>query len=163
MKSLLIHFVIIGTFLGLAQDVSAARGIPQNNYRLGLFASRLKFPQGVRMTGKPGFGAKPAGAWLQAAGAAKPQPLSKQQLLELIAGGVPTQRAAELVRDRGIDFQVDDDYVRTLRQAGANDHLIDGVTQGKRGNGRRPGGNRARRAGFPGMEISRVKRTRKAC
>ena len=51
--------------------------------------------------------------------AAKPPPLTKQQLLELVSGGVPNQRIAELLRDRGIDFQVDDDYVRTLRRAGA--------------------------------------------
>jgi formylglycine-generating enzyme required for sulfatase activity len=37
---------------------------------------------------------------------------------------VPNQRVVELVTERGIDFQVDDDYVRTLQRAGANDLLI---------------------------------------
>ena len=54
----------------------------------------------------------------------KALPLTQQQLLELIAGGVTNQRAAELIRDRGIDFEVDDSFLRALRKAGANDQLI---------------------------------------
>jgi formylglycine-generating enzyme required for sulfatase activity len=44
--------------------------------------------------------------------------------LDLITGGVSNQRAVELIRDRGIDFQADEDYIRTLRRAGASDLLI---------------------------------------
>jgi formylglycine-generating enzyme required for sulfatase activity len=78
----------------------------------------------VRSVGARGLAVEPAAASLQAAGAEKPQPLTKQQLLDLITGGVANQRAMELVRDRGIDFQADEDYIRTLRRAGANDLLI---------------------------------------
>ncbi len=60
----------------------------------------------------------------QAAGAEKLPPLSKQQLLDLVSAGVSSQRAAELIRDRGIDFQADDDYIRTLQRDGATDVLI---------------------------------------
>jgi formylglycine-generating enzyme required for sulfatase activity len=54
----------------------------------------------------------------------KPQPLSKNQLLELVTGGVPNQRIVELVKERGIDFQVDEDFVRTLRKAGGDNQLV---------------------------------------
>ena len=91
---------------------------------MGLFPKRGRCAPGARSKVKAGIGWKPAAASLQAAGAEKPQPLTKQQLLELVVARVPNQRIAELLRDRGIDFQVDDDYVSTLRRAGANDQLI---------------------------------------
>lgn len=123
MKSSLIRFIIIVAFLGPAQVVPAAQGILQKNHRIGLFPGG-RCTQGVRKTGKPGMGSEPAAASLQAPGAAKPEPLTMQQLLELVVARVPNQRILELLRDRGIDFQVDDDYVSTLRKAGANDQLI---------------------------------------
>jgi formylglycine-generating enzyme required for sulfatase activity len=60
----------------------------------------------------------------QATGAAKQKPLTKDQLLNLLAGGVPSQRAIELVNQLGIDFEVDEAYVRSLRKAGASEALI---------------------------------------
>jgi formylglycine-generating enzyme required for sulfatase activity len=72
----------------------------------------------------PSIGPLPAVASPQAGGAVKAPPLSKQQLLGLIVGGVSNQRAIELVRERGIDFQVDDAFLRTLRLAGGNELLI---------------------------------------
>jgi formylglycine-generating enzyme required for sulfatase activity len=50
--------------------------------------------------------------------------LTKDQVLHLVAGGVPSPRAAESVTRRGIDFLVDDPYLSTLRLAGADDTLI---------------------------------------
>jgi formylglycine-generating enzyme required for sulfatase activity len=61
---------------------------------------------------------------MQAAGPAESQPLTKQQVLELLAAGVPHQRIAEILRERGVDFQVDDAYVTSLRKAGATDLFI---------------------------------------
>ena len=75
------------------------------------------------MPGRDGIAAAP----LQTAGIAKSQPLSKKQLIQLLTGGVPSQRAAELVRDRGIDFEVDEDDIRELRRAGATDVLLTAV------------------------------------
>jgi formylglycine-generating enzyme required for sulfatase activity len=124
-KSALIRLVIIVALRGLAQqDVSSAQGILHDDLPKGLFLGSGRYAQEGRTAGTPGIGSEPAAASLQAPGAQKPQPLTKQQLLELIVGGVPNQRAAELVRDRGIDFEVDDDYVRALQGAGANDALI---------------------------------------
>ncbi len=53
------------------------------------------------------------------------KPLSKQQLLELIQGGVPSQRAIELIRSRGIDFPADEDCTPPICAAPARtDQLI---------------------------------------
>ena len=127
MKSSLIRFVIIAGFLGLAAEVSVARGNPPKNDPMGIFSRSRICTQGVRTRGKPGTGWEPAAASLQAAGAVKPQPMTKQQLLELVVARIPNQRIMELLKDRGIDFQVDNDYASALRHAGANDLLIAAV------------------------------------
>jgi formylglycine-generating enzyme required for sulfatase activity len=64
---------------------------------------------------------------LQALRAARPKPLNKEQVLQLVVGEVPSQRAAALVREHGIDFQLDEEYVQTLRLAGADEVLIGAV------------------------------------
>jgi len=123
-KVSLIRFVIVVAFLGPAQLVPATQRIPQNSLRIGLFSGSGRCAQGVGKKGKPGMGWEQEAATLQPASAEKPQPLTKEELLELVAARLPIQRIGELLRARGIDFQVDDDYVSTLRRAGANDQLI---------------------------------------
>jgi hypothetical protein len=54
----------------------------------------------------------------------KPKPLTREQVGKLVAGGVPSERAAALVKQRGIDFEADEQYLGTLRMAGANDTLL---------------------------------------
>jgi hypothetical protein len=61
---------------------------------------------------------------IQALRAVKPEPLTRQQVLQLVAGGVPSQRATALVKQRGVDFVADEKYVETLRVAGADEALI---------------------------------------
>jgi formylglycine-generating enzyme required for sulfatase activity len=61
---------------------------------------------------------------IQALRAARPKPLTQEQVLQLLAGHVPSERAAALVKQHGVDFQVDDQYLDTLRLAGADDTLI---------------------------------------
>jgi formylglycine-generating enzyme required for sulfatase activity len=61
--------------------------------------------------------------------AAKPQPLTRDQVLHLVAGGVPSERAATLVKQRGIDFLAGEEYLNTLRLAGADDTLIAAVRE----------------------------------
>ncbi len=54
----------------------------------------------------------------------KPKPLTREQVGKLVAGGVPSERAATLVKQHGIDFLADERYLQTLRLAGADDTLI---------------------------------------
>jgi formylglycine-generating enzyme required for sulfatase activity len=61
--------------------------------------------------------------------AAKPQPLTRDQVLHLVAGGVPSERAAALVKQRGIAFLADEEFLSTLRLAGADDTLIAAVRE----------------------------------
>jgi formylglycine-generating enzyme required for sulfatase activity len=66
---------------------------------------------------------------IQALGAARPKPLTQDQVGKLVAGGVPSERAAMLVKQRGIDFLADEEYLNTLRLAGGNDTLIAAVRE----------------------------------
>jgi hypothetical protein len=61
---------------------------------------------------------------IQALRAVRPKLLSKEQVLQLVAGHVPSERAAALVQQHGIDFQADEQYFDTLRLAGGDDTLI---------------------------------------
>jgi formylglycine-generating enzyme required for sulfatase activity len=60
--------------------------------------------------------------------AATPQgtkkPLTKDQVMGLVKGSVPSARVAELVRENGIDFEPTEEYLRALRSAGAEPVLI---------------------------------------
>ena len=94
MKSSLIRFVIIVAFWGLV--VSAAEGILLNDPRMGLFPTRERCAQGVSRKGKLGW--EQEAASLQAASAEKPQPLTKQEVLELVGARLPNQRIGELLR-----------------------------------------------------------------
>jgi hypothetical protein len=57
------------------------------------------------------------------------EPLTREQVGKLVAGGVPNQRAAALVRQRGIDFLADEQYLQTLRLLGGDDTLIAALRQ----------------------------------
>ena len=61
---------------------------------------------------------------IQALRAARPKPLSKQQVLQLVAGHVASGRTAMLVKQHGIDFVADEEYLKTLRLVGGDDTLI---------------------------------------
>jgi sulfatase modifying factor 1 len=66
---------------------------------------------------------------IEALHALKPQPLTKDQVLHLVAGGVPSERAAALVKQRGIDFLPDAQYLETLRLAGGDNTVIAAVRE----------------------------------
>lgn len=70
---------------------------------------------------------------IQALRAARPKPLNKEQVLQLLAGHVPSQRAATLVKQHGIDFLPDERYLATLRLAGADDTLITALREASKG------------------------------
>jgi formylglycine-generating enzyme required for sulfatase activity len=61
-----------------------------------------------------------------------PRPLTTDQVLGLVSGGVPSARAATLIKLRGIDFNPTDDYLETLRIAGADDSLLQTVREASR-------------------------------
>jgi hypothetical protein len=56
--------------------------------------------------------------------AAPPTALNRIQVIELLAGGVPTERVAMLVREHGIDFRPSADYFDELRREGADNDLV---------------------------------------
>jgi hypothetical protein len=64
---------------------------------------------------------------IEALRAARPKPLSKEQVLKLLTGHVPNDRAAALVGQHGIDFRPDEQYFEMLRLAGADDTLVDAL------------------------------------
>jgi len=55
---------------------------------------------------------------------AQQKPWTPQQIVKMLNGDVPPKRVAELVHERGIDFQVSPEIESELRQAGADDELI---------------------------------------
>ena len=71
-------------------------------------------------------------AVIQALRKANPRPLTREQIGQLVAGGVPSQRAALLVKQRGINFAADAEYLKALRLAGADDELIAALREASR-------------------------------
>jgi len=56
-------------------------------------------------------------------------PLAKSDILSLLKGGVPSQRVAELVTERGISFSPSDDDLQEIRTAGGGDGLVGTLRQ----------------------------------
>lgn len=54
----------------------------------------------------------------------KTRPLSLDEVLTLVAGGVHPARIAKLVSERGIDFQLTKEAKEKLRKAGATDEIL---------------------------------------
>ncbi|MBI4164434.1 MAG: formylglycine-generating enzyme family protein [Acidobacteria bacterium] len=63
-------------------------------------------------------------ALLRALREANPKPLNSDQVLKLVTGGVARERAAALIKRRGIDFNPTDEYLETLGIAGADESLV---------------------------------------
>ena len=59
-------------------------------------------------------------------------PLHKDEILQMLKNSLPSDQIADLVKESGIDFEPTDDYLGSLRQAGAKDVLIDAVHKAKR-------------------------------
>ncbi len=58
-----------------------------------------------------------------------PKPLSKEDVIRLLKGDVSPRRVADLARERKIDFQVTPEVEKELRQAGADDVLLEVLRQ----------------------------------
>ena len=52
------------------------------------------------------------------------RPLNQIQVFALLAGQIPSHRVAMLVKERGIDFDLTDDYLQEVRLAGGEDELV---------------------------------------
>jgi sulfatase modifying factor 1 len=124
MRTSLIQFAFIVLFFVVPQGATGGQGSLPTDHHMNLFSRPGRYTRLVRDRGRLGIRLEPVAAGPQGQAAVKPQPLSQEQVLELLKGGVPNQHVTALVTERGIDFQVDEDYVRTLRKAGGNDQLI---------------------------------------
>jgi hypothetical protein len=58
--------------------------------------------------------------------------LDQDQILELLRNDVASERVADLVNERGIDFEPSDDYFESLRKVGAQEVLIQSLRKAKR-------------------------------
>jgi Tfp pilus assembly protein PilF len=59
------------------------------------------------------------------------KPLRQDDVLELVRGGVSSERVADLVQERGIDFELTMEYIESLRTAGAANVLIEALRVAK--------------------------------
>ena len=59
--------------------------------------------------------------------AQKGKPLSVKDVMELLQGGVPCTRVAQIVADKGISFTLFDELEKRFREAGATPELIDAM------------------------------------
>ena len=66
---------------------------------------------------------------IQALRAARPKPLSRDEVLKLVAAGVPSSRAAALVKQHSVDFVADEKFLQTVRLAGGDDSVIDSLRE----------------------------------
>jgi hypothetical protein len=58
-----------------------------------------------------------------------PKGLSKEEIISLLQGEVPSARVAELIRERGIKFSPTDADLNQIRAEGATDELIQAIQQ----------------------------------
>src|ERR1017187_10238229 len=58
-------------------------------------------------------------------------PIDRVQIIAQLAAESPCQRVTLLVKDRGIDFAVKDDYLQQVRMAGGDDDLIVALKKAK--------------------------------
>ena len=74
----------------------------------------------------------PAAPSAPAGGPLDTVPLHKDEILQMLKNSLPSDQIADLVKESGIDFEPTDDYLESLRQAGAKDVLLDAVRKAKR-------------------------------
>jgi hypothetical protein len=60
------------------------------------------------------------------------KPLTEVKIVDLLRSGVTSRRVIMLVEERGIDFDLTNDYIEVLRTAGAEDSLIEALRKAKR-------------------------------
>ncbi len=147
----LASILLLVTVLGAALPAAVEQKPFTQDQVQGLVRSGLGDDSGAKLIDQRGIdfaptedflkGLKAAGAseaFLKALRAAKPpepastkKPLHQVQILALLAGEVPSHRVAMLVEERGIDFDVKDDYLQEVRLGGGDDELIGALKNAK--------------------------------
>ena len=59
-------------------------------------------------------------------------PLHKDEIVQMLQNGLPSEQVADMVEESGIDFEPTEDYYKVLRKVGAGEELINAVRQAKR-------------------------------
>ena len=137
MRLSVVLWVLIFATVGLAQAPPGAQKPIGKNQIIALVKAGMDSEELAKTVQERGIDFELSDDYLQAlrqAGAqdvlikalrtVKPKPLGQEQVLQLVAGGVPSQRAATLVKQRGIDFMPEEEYLETLRVAGAEEGLL---------------------------------------
>jgi tetratricopeptide (TPR) repeat protein len=60
----------------------------------------------------------------QTPNAATPKPLTRAQILALLAGDIPSSRVTMLVQERGVNFEPNDAFLSQVRKGGGEDDLV---------------------------------------
>ena len=140
-KTLTFCILVTGLFFALsarAQEQPYTQDQVSNMVRAGLgddFGARLIGERGITFVPSESFlqSLKAAGAReaflnaLRAGKAPKPvsvkKPINQVQVFALLSAQVPSDRVAGIVTQRGIDFDVNEDYLRQVRLGGGDDEL----------------------------------------
>ena len=154
MKRMYLLLFLAAASLGLAQAPPVSRKPLTKDQVLSLVRNQLGDESGAKLIEQRGIdfeptedfikslqGASASEVFVQAlraarrvapAGAGGKKPLDQIQVVALLAGGVPNQRVAMLVNERGISFEPTEDYLWTLKNVGAEDVLLGAVRAAKR-------------------------------
>ena len=77
------------------------------------------------------------------------KPLTRDDILYLLNNYVPSQSVTNLVKENGVDFDPQEDYLKKVRAAGGKEDLLE-VLREVHGSGARPAAVRASDRGFAG-------------
>ena len=112
---------------GLGDD-SGAKLIEQRGID---FAPAEDFMQSLKAAGASEAFLKALRAAKQPEPASAKKPLNQVQVFALLAAQVPSHRVAMLVKERGIDFDANDDYLQEVRLGGGDDELMSSLKSAK--------------------------------
>ena len=109
-------------------DESGAKLIDQRGID---FAPAEVFLQSLKVAGASEAFLKALRAAKQPKPASAKKPLNQVQIFALLAGQVPSHRVAMLVKERGIDFEPQQDYLDEVRLGGGDQELITALKSAK--------------------------------
>jgi tetratricopeptide (TPR) repeat protein len=109
-------------------DESGAKLIEQRGID---FAPAEDFLQSLKAAGASEVFLKALRGAKQPEPASAKKPLNQVEVFALLTGQVPSHRVAALVKERGIDFEPQDDYLQEVRLGGGGDELINALKSAK--------------------------------